>query len=366
MPILSVFLTTLSTISVGSLPPFGLRLYGGKAPDSPATRSQVVVHNEGSGIHGIMVNDTASAIQWGEGLYARYRKEATDRTAALLDETNDDGRAVGSDGGFPTVGRSLPVTLHREGFREIDRSYFRDEPVADPTTAWRSGLTLAEIHIGFAVPRPRSRGRSTVSTDSDETIEAVLTSKLSSGGNCLVVGPPGSGKSTVCKAVVCEWYEANRGTVLYRERSGREPLSAVDALVRAATARAGHTLVVVEDATRPGANAVFEALDRLGDRNDVSFLLDARESEWAENPSRPGTDTDLEIVHVPPVDENFCEQLIAHFERTTDRTVDVTASSLWSAVREEQCHDEGSSHELLGLIHRLHGRRPGARNDCGD
>ena len=348
------------TVFVGSVPSFGLALLEFETGVGDRTTSAyVVVFDEHQNVHGLLVNDSPRALAWAESRYRTHREQATDRTNALTADP-DGGTVVASGADMPSPHeRILPVSIEREGFVHLDVSYFRDEPVAPPMTAWRAGLSLAEVHTGYAVERPWSPERrpstETRASEADRSLVTAVTSSLRAGTDCIVVGPPGSGKSTLCKQVACRWYD-DGGVVFYRESSRGHPFESVDALVRAATAAEGHTLVVVEDAVRPDATAIFEAAERLLDSDDVSVLLDAREHEWSEAEDRPTDPTHFEMVHVPPVRKADCERLLEQFERTTGRTIDVPAEQLWSTVREETGaggESERETHEMFRVMHRL-------------
>ncbi|WP_254864640.1 tetratricopeptide repeat protein [Halovivax gelatinilyticus] len=346
------------TVYVADIPPYGLALHELESNgDDPTERAHLVVHNESGGIHGLLATETVEGISWASGQYERYREAGTDRTSDLIADTDGGVRTADPRGSSP-IGQSLPVSLEREGFVRIDDAYFRNEPVASPTTAWRTGLSLAEVHTGYAIERPSTApnvGRAADARDAERAgpLDESITAALVDGTDTIVLGPPGSGKSTICKQVACAWYASDRGPVIYRDGQHGRAIEAVDDLVATVSSADGHTLVVVEDAVRPHADAIFEGLERLADRTDVSVLLDSRESEW--NKRRVATDaTDLERVYVPPVRLGDCARLVDQFERTVDHPVDVSADWLWSAVRDEigtDDHDE--PHEMLRLIHRL-------------
>ena len=348
------------SVFVGQPPPVGLGLLEGDfgPASTTGTVAHVVVLNESGGVHGVLRNATEGALRWAEQTYAEYRDEATDRTDALIPDP--DGGVRSLDGGYVTTGQSLPMSLEREGFVRVDRSYFLEEPVADPPTAWRAGLSLTEVHTGYAVRRPHRTVREdapttdeSAATADESGLASALAETLAAGADCLVLGPPGSGKSTICKQVACDWYDAGRGPVLYREAGRGNTHEATDALVAAATAADGHALVVVEDAVRPDADAAFGAIERLADRDDVSFLLDAREHEWGDRADSSAVGSELEVVHVPPMTGADCERLVDHFARTSGRPLDVSAEGLWAAIREETAAGDDAHHELLRLIHRL-------------
>ena len=331
------------------LPPFALGLVD--RDGEPLV--SVVVFTERGAVHGTLGNDSSEATRWGEHLFEERRDDAVDRTVEL----RGDGSASGQPAGGPSVGQSLPVQLASEGFVRLDVTYFREEPVAAPTTAWRAGLSLAEVHTGYAVERRPNNDHSGEETSAARTGAGMadqLRNELTTGESCLIVGPPGSGKSTVCKRVACRWYDDDLGTVLYREQGRGRSFEAVDELVEAATDADGHTLVVVEDAVRQEANAVFEALTELSDRSDVSFLLDARESEWVNPPVERGATENLHVVPMPALDEADCQRLVEQFERTLGEPVDVPVEQLYDEIRAETLGaDDAAPSELLLLLHRL-------------
>ncbi|PSQ15650.1 hypothetical protein BRD00_13365 [Halobacteriales archaeon QS_8_69_26] len=372
---------------VGDVPPFALVLLDGDDADPTV---HVVAFADSGGVHGVLANDAASAVRWAEGRYDDWRAAAEERTESLVPDPDGGTRVADPDGGLAraAVGRSVSVALEREGFVRLGTDYFREEPVADPTTAWRAGLSIPEVHTGYAVERTLDAGSESGDAggsdgDADEahgdaeeadageeddpdgartdvadpdrsrTMAAALATNLAAGTDCVVVGPPGSGKSTVCKRVACEWYDADRGIVLYREGDRGRPFRSVEDLVVTVDTADGHVLVVVEDAVRPDADAVFEAIDRLGDREDVSFLLDAREGEWWNPPGDPGDPSDPAVVHVPSLAEGDAERLVEHFERTVDETVGVPVERLREEVRAETAGDATVPDEVLLLLHRL-------------
>ena len=379
------------SVFVGDVSAFGLGLLGRELPgrDDDVTTTYVVVFDDRGSVHGILVNDEGPAVEWAESTYADHRNEATDRTEELIPNTDGGVVGIGSVADAGRVDGSLPVSLERQGFVRVDVSYFHEEPVDHPTTAWRTGLSLAEVHTGYAIERSHHGLEGEESASATTDTASTILDELETGTDTVVVGPPGSGKSTICKQVACRWYDEDLGPVIYRESDRGRPLTSVEDLLAVASASDGHVLCVVEDAVRPDASAVFEAIDRLDDRDDVTFMLDARETEWRErtewrmHTGRGGhTDVDghtdvgghtdwgeqaesrdrlvpsadasaIDVVHVPALTETDCERLIAHFERTIGRAVDVPTDRLWEAVSREVPDSERGTNGMLRVIHRL-------------
>ena len=354
------------TVLVGEVGPFGLGLLEGEEGGAAGAETvvHVVVHTDGGGVHGLLRNETDRAVSWAESRYAEARAAATDRTAAFVPNT-DGGTQHAVSSATSTLDSRLPVSLEREGFARLDAAYFHESPVAKPAMAWRAGLSLAEVHTGYAIERVAIDAGEGVGDDEAESgpssaespgaVDAAqsLVSELAGGGHCVVIGPPGAGKSTVCKQVACRWYERDLGAVLYREGGRGQSFEAVGDLVRTAREETGHVLVVVEDAVRPDAVAIFEAIDRF-EPESVSVLLDARTSEWSDRPAPATERTAMNVVSLPPIRRGDCERLVEHFERTTTESVDVPTDQLWSTVRGAAGDEEADgTHQLLRLIHRL-------------
>jgi len=329
-----------------TVPPFALACIDG----SDGVTVAVVVFAESGAVHGTLINDTHPAVRWARDLIDDAEAGATDRTEELRGA--GDGSLPDDTGNLPSGSESLPLSLETEGFVRLGTAYFQETPVPDPATVWRTGLSLPEVHVGYAVERALPADRTTSGPGARSIAEA-LSDELAGGADCVVVGLPGSGKSTVCKQVACEWHD-DRGSVLYREQGRGRPFQSVETLVDAVDADDGHTLVVVEDAVRPEASTVFETIDRCSDREDVSFLLDARESEW-HDPSADRVDvTALSVTHMPALEEGDLERLVDHFERTVGTSIDVPLDRLRQEIHEETAGGGDTPlGELLLLLHRL-------------
>jgi len=97
-------------------------------------------------------------------------------------------------------------------------------------------------------------------------------------------------------------------------------------------------LVAVEDAVQGGARAIFETLRQFEADNTVSFLFDARVSEWREDEHLTTDAIQLERKRevteypVPRFDERECERMITQFESATGHEVDESPARLYSAI----------------------------------
>ncbi|WP_290816135.1 winged helix-turn-helix domain-containing protein [Halovivax sp.] len=93
------------SVSVGPTPPFGLWLIDRTVDDEPcrsATTVHLVVLTARGTIHGSIVTDAEPAVRWAEDRFEECRRDATDRTGALVDGPEGDvqrggDRAGGSD-----------------------------------------------------------------------------------------------------------------------------------------------------------------------------------------------------------------------------------------------------------------------------
>ncbi|MFB6111855.1 MAG: tetratricopeptide repeat protein [Halobacteriaceae archaeon] len=229
----------------------------------------------------------------------------------------------------------LTQEIRNEGFQQLSPVYF-DRASPSPEACWRTTFTLSDVYAG--IPAPRS-GHDPDSTARDELLEA-----LWHGEDRIVVGRPGAGKSTLCKRVAVEWYRAEApGAVIYREsgRGGRQ-FESTGALTDAIEAAESPTLVVVEDAVRPAATAIFDVMEAFQGDPSVRFLLDARQSdieafeddEFADATDRRHGEL-LETVsryQLPAISEADVAAFIEAFETATGRAVSQQPSSLHADV----------------------------------
>ena len=232
----------------------------------------------------------------------------------------------------------------REQFREVLHSELRDEginylspaqfdtEITDKDAPWRAGFNLNHVREGFAVGRESEQNESNTVTDD-------LLQPLIAGEDRLVVGHAGSGKSTVCKSVACEWYDQeNTGPVFYhRSGQGGTKFTSVGKLKSALRNCEKQPLVVVEDVLNPEAENIFQVINDI-DREAASFLFDTRLSDLNryEGPGTRETDIQGELTdefnrltsvpHRYPLPEsisiNEIKAVFEAFESKTGRDVD--------------------------------------------
>ena len=323
-------------------PSFGLFLFEREdAGSGRETTVTVVTYDDGAA--GLLVSDDERAVEWARSTYQARRDDARDATADL--------REAPASADLPRLlGGRLPARLRSQGFVRVDAAYVEGRDPLAPGTAWRAGLGLPEVAAGYAVARTRD-GRS---------LTEELLERLRGNQAVALLGPPGSGKSTVCKRVACRWQEADEGVVLYRERERGEPFDATGTLEALIERCAEPVLVVVEDAVRPEASAVFEAVASLRGRDDVTFLLDARENEWSGFETVP-MDARIEAVrqeyvettYVPRVDESECRRLVDHVEAVTGEHVGIPPSGLLADAHQHSRDDAAAPGTMVLLMHRL-------------
>ena len=383
-------LTDEYSVLTGETPQFtGLRI-----ASSGQETVALIVYTEDSAVHGVLLNTTESATRWFENCYQQLRAAATDRTDELigLDAPAEDGsghattsgtehlpgmnreRSVAgqsphpdTDGSPGEAGRpdaqsepakttQPPAELEAEGFVRLCEAYFDRREPQSPAVCWRTGLDIVEVHAGYAIDREwRHDGQRMNLTDH-------LVERLRDGRDHVLLGPPGSGKSTVCKSVACRWYENGLGPVFYRESGYGQPFDSRSRLERHLRRASGHALVVVEDAVRDEANTVFRLMQAVSGDSTVTFLLDSRATEWQqpeEFPSDAGLEAyrqeAVETTVMPELDRNECRRLVRHFEDTIAGSVSPPVQSLLGQLDEDAASASESARpgRILLFLHRL-------------
>lgn len=306
-----------------------------------ATVSVVAFSDDGT-VTGLLENETTDAIAWADEHLAEYEAGADDVTDRLRQDDGD--REDASD---------RTAVLDEQGFVRLSREFFADQATADPVTAWRAGLDLAEVQTGYAVDRKMEVD------GAERSLTETLLDRLRSGDPLALVGPPGCGKSTSGKRIACAWYRDDRGDVYYREGGSGAQFSDTDALAEAVTHDEGHSLVVVEDALRPDARAILDVLPELAARDDVAILLDSRESEWQDppgerlSPEHAAVRADhIETVAMPPLSDEDYEAFVSHVERTVDGAASVPTEALRDELESTAPRETAVPGDALLLLHR--------------
>jgi tetratricopeptide (TPR) repeat protein len=231
----------------------------------------------------------------------------------------------------------LSQPAKNEGFVQLTPNYYELGPSPRPERSWRIGFTFNDVRAGIPAKRLGRHG--------DQLANKEILSTLTDSGNCLVIGGPGSGKSTLCKQTAVRWErDDDLGPVLYRESGsgGGTDFESVEALKQAVTATDTHSLVVVEDALRTEANAIFEVIESLAQYEHVSFLLDSRETEidrfrtsgLEASMQRRYMDivNSLHRYHIPHLSVDDIERVIDAFGEATGREIDRSATDLRSQL----------------------------------
>jgi tetratricopeptide (TPR) repeat protein len=207
--------------------------------------------------------------------------------------------------------------------------------IDDPTQYWRLGFTLPSIMSDLAVSRKTADGESVA----DDLIE-----ELRSNIGRMIISRPGSGKSTICKQVACEWYQRDIGPVLYRE-SGHGSVTDEAALKKTIenTPPDQRLLVVIEDICDPEHIELIEPLveSRRGNvrylfdarTTDIENLLDSQKFDTVRSKQTASTLlTKFGQYTVPSIDEEECRRIISKYEQVTGDEVVGSAESIYQRI----------------------------------
>jgi tetratricopeptide (TPR) repeat protein len=259
--------------------------------------------------------------------------------------------------------RQNRAALQGIGVTWLDPLYFQRHPPGDPEVAWRTEFNFAAVKADYPLPRERPPGHD----DGDrQRVTDEILARLNDGENLVVLGDGGSGKSTTCKQVACQWQTAaDRGPVFYRSSSTRTSFDDPSPLIEAITAENDPVLVVVEDAATGATSPVWDMLNEFAETPEVSFLFDSRESVWRDTDELAGAPASkyqrnrLGVVEMPALDSIECQRAITHYEDLTGAEVGRDSQQLYEHL---QTADIGGP---LVLAYELTGPAPGASDPTG-
>ncbi|MGM0446701.1 MAG: MarR family transcriptional regulator [Methanobacteriota archaeon] len=318
-------------------------------------------------LHGAAASTDPEAVAWAEAAVRELVDRGRDAGEALaaMDRAESEGaggerpdgsrgadaRGASAAGGlFGRIGSSAagPSVLSTQGFHALDEDRLSGDP--DPYGPLRATASFPEVDAGYVLDRTAARGCDR------RSLAGLLVDGLAEGTDHALVGPPGSGKSTVCRSVAVEWYRSGRGPVTYRPSDGGDPFSATERLRERVTSGDGHHLVVVEDVVDPGAAEAIGVARELADCDGVSFLFDAREEPYDDPDGLPLSPADLryrraiETVRMPRLDEREVERFVDH---VADRAGAAPAADPAALLNDVRRADDERVGELLALVHRL-------------
>ncbi|UWM56949.1 tetratricopeptide repeat protein (plasmid) [Salinirubellus salinus] len=329
-------------VTAAETPPYGLVT----ASAAGEWSARLLIYDSDEGAFGAVQNERGRAVDWAREIVEELRADGTD-------VTNELELAHGAE--VPErASRDVwhPLALENEGFVRLTEEYFKAHEPRDFSVALRTGLTLSEVEAGYAVERTLEGEAS----DEAQSLTQHLVKRLSGGQDCAIVGQPGSGKSTVAKAVACAWFDRDIGTVLYRESGTGDSFGSVALLRNYLRTTHEETLVVVEDAVRESANDVFRLAEEFRADDSVHFLFDARSSEWMDTRSLPVDAAVREYKNaVPEVielgDPEFgdCERFLGRFHSLSGVETNLSPQDLLDGVWD----DEANSGGMFLLAHRV-------------
>jgi len=328
-------------------PPYGLFVLDGAAEDE---RVLVVTYDDG--VAGVLESSAPEAVRWA--------RERVDAVRGVATDVGDEwARATASGDLSRLTGERLPARLRTQGFVRVDGPFLDDREPLSPAVAWRAGVGLADVEAGYTIPRYPDGTATSEGDDAARSLAETVAERLLDGEDVAVLGPTGSGKSTVCKRVAVRWARRHDGVVLYRESGRGQPFTAPGALAALLERASGPTLVVVEDAVRAETAPTFDVMRRFSGDDDVTVLVDARESEWtAPDDVLDSANLDahrrhrVETVRVPPLTAATCERVLDHGRTLMDDLPSVPPAELLASVQDHAGDDAAPGAAFL-LFHRL-------------
>lgn len=341
------------SVTRGDAPAYGVVL----VDDAAGTTAVVVTYDDG--VAGVVTATDPAVVAWAEATVDEHRAGAADAGETWATAT--------ATRAFPRVtGERLPARLRTEGFVRVDDDFLDAQDPLPPAAAWRAGVGLAAVDAGYAVPRYPEGTDEPDGVDSEppddgprESLATRIRRHLADGEDVALLGPTGSGKSTVCKRVAVQRAREDDGLVLYRESGAGQSFRSPGALAALLERVTGPVLVVVEDAVRAETAPAFEVMQQFRGDDSVSFLVDARASEW--NAPDDAHDTArlsayrrnrVTTLHVPPLTEATCERILAHGDDLMTGLPDTPPAELLASVR-DQARGDASPGAAFLLFHRL-------------
>lgn len=329
----------------------GTRIYEGATPPVGLVRTRgevdaafVVAYTDDGGIAAVFEHATPDALDRVTDLVDEHVSAATDCTDDLADL-----RAPSRARETEDRGTRLPRDVEAEGFVELREALFDRRSHAPLLVSWRTGISLSGVRAGHAVSRQREREDGT-------TVDAAeaLTGRLRDGDDTVVVGPPGAGKSTLCKQVAVRWHAAG-DPVLYREAGAGEGFESVVALKRHLADREGHVLVVIEDIVDGDARRALQLRREFAGADDVTFLFDAREREWDAYTDHESWTAEAALTEfpVPELSVAACERLLARASDRVGTEFGLDAATLYDDVRASSAGDLGAFYVAVHRVARL-------------
>lgn len=267
--------------------------------------------------------------------------------------------------------------INDQGFELLTTEDFESGP-SDTENCWRRPFTFTEIHERYAVDRQRpfeqSSGDEPDTEGTRTNVPQQLTEQLTDGGQRVVLGSPGAGKSTILKSVADKWHQHDdTGAVVYYRRgnvseTGIDSAMAFREAIETLAENDSPVLVIAEDAARQGVVPLFEMIAKHRNEERVSYLLDSRKHEWDPDRFREKVNecadidttsdigqqilntqsSSIERVYTPPLDETEVNRIITRFRKITNEEVPQGPGEIFERVRAEH----GASPMLL-LVYQL-------------
>ena len=321
-----------------------------------------LVFDDDGGLHGITESTDPTAIEWARGHVRSLAGGGDDVTGELADLSGRDGVDAGASGFIGRPAAEDGASLTAQGFSVLDDDRLTGK--TDPTAPLRASPSFTEVAAGHVLERTAP----TPDGDGRLTIAERLVEGLDDGTDHALIGPPGSGKSTVSRDVAVRWHRSGRGPVLYRRGDAEGTFTAVETLRERVAAADGHVLVVVEDAVDPEAARTVTVARRLAERPDVSFLFDAREATYDDpddlslSPADLAYRREIETVRMPRLDKREVERFIEHVDTATNASLTADPTTLLETVggRGGDGGDDSAGQdsrdgqgEVSRLVHRL-------------